>query len=201
MRKYLPLLIILSFCHLALAQEQFSDLDWLGEYTSIKGDARSLGVNMNFRPPAGWKQEESVRPHIVRKYISFNGAIILLILTEYPTFISRNEFLASYEDFSKEVINGFGDIMPNQQHYHFLQKTKTTIDKYPFFVYNFLVESTHIINGKEIKQKQILKQFLTIYEDVSISIQGWIPTDKDMDFFDMWIDAVVHSIVFPDQYE
>lgn len=162
-----------------------------GEYVSIKDLKNSMGVNMRFIPPQGWNETVPQRPHIVKNYINpVDGSGMNIIAVELPTFVSRNEFKESMDDFYSEMCDEF----KNDKRYNsftVLSHKCITLDQYPFLMINALVESHNYT------RRYIYTALITAYEDVRIHICFYIMSEKT-DY--RIVQKVIDSVIFPDQY-
>lgn len=133
MMRFIVALLLLCNAFIAVGQTS------AGEYVSIDGLRRSLGVNMRFKLPEGWSRSEAKLPHVVKSFYNMKyGLAFNIVIVEYPTFISRNEFRSATDDYHKmneKQIRGIPDVV----YYSELSYDVTTIDQYPFIVTCFEV--------------------------------------------------------------
>lgn len=177
-----------------LAQPSYVSI--LDDYVSIDGLPRSLGVNMKFQPPKGWKEQKARRPHIVKMYKSPTTAFFSLTINDNITFISRKEFLDYYDEYSTSFIDGMKDEYSNRN-FKLLSTKLITVDKYPFIAVKFMFTQTSY--GQNI---QIMgKSYCCCYEDKLIIFGGMASKRDFTDALEAWFDLVVCSTVFPDQYQ
>lgn len=181
------LVILLLLFNVTLVYAQSAD----GEYVSIKGLEKSLGVNMKFIPPQGWNETVPRRPHIVKNYVNpVDGSGMNILVVELPTFVSRNEFKESMEEFYSEMCD---ELKKDKRYDSFtvLSHKCITLDQYPFLMLNALVES----HNRTFRY--IYTTLMTAYEDVCIHICFYIQSEMT----DYRIPRkVIDSVVFPDQY-
>ena len=179
--------IILLICNSAFILAQPTD----DGYISIKGAEHSLGVNMRFIPPQGWKEIAPIRPHVVKNYINpIDGSGMNILISELPTFVSRNEFKESMNDFYLEL---YKELKNDSYFSSFIELSHQfiTLDKYPFVEINAMVES------QNNNHRYIFTTLITVYEDKRIHINFYIMSSQT----DYTIPKkVINSVVFPDQY-
>lgn len=187
MNKLLAAIFLLL--NMTLADAQTSD----GVEVSIDGLKKSLGVNMKFRVPEGWKENQSRLPHVVKSYYNLDYALIFnIVIQEAPTFVSRNEFRNAMDEYHKQ----FDDQCrkdPSVLYYSELSYDVVTIDQYPFM-------ATCVVDQRNYSDyRDSVMRYSTLYEDRFITI-SFINHYVDVRLFQSEIDKIIKSIMFPDQY-
>lgn len=196
MRRSLITILAISLFSVGLSYAQPSYVDWLDSYVSIDGLPRSLGVNLKFQPPKGWSEQQARRPHIVKMYSSKNADKFSVLITENVTFFSRNEFLDMYDEMSDSILDKIKEDYPNSAP-SILSKRIFTVDKYPFFAYKVSLT----MSGYGSSMRMMCKYYFTFYEDKVITMTGLSSSADWNEYLEAWFDAIVCSLVFPDQYK
>lgn len=188
MRRLLALVWLL--CHFVILQTQSND----DGYVSIDGLKKSLGVNMEFKVPEGWKEKQSDLPHIVKSYYK-DGAGFNVMILESLTFISRNEFREQQVENILTLLRTESRNDPDIIEYTELGHSLVNIDKYPFVV----ISSEEIRKSYYSHVKSKALRYYTCYEDriVAISFFNFFADPKS---FSSSIAYITSSIRFPDQY-
>ncbi len=163
-------------------------------YVSIDGLKKSLGVNMEFKVPEGWKEKQSDLPHIVKSYHS-NGAVFNVMILESRTFISRNEFRKQQVDNILTLLRTEFRNDPDVIEFTELGHSLVNIDKYPFVV----ISSEEVRKSYYSQVKSKALRYYTCYEDRIIAI-NFFDLFADPKSFSSSVAYITASIRFPDQY-
>ena len=183
------LVTIFLLLNVTLVYAQTSD----GVDVSIDGLKKSLGVNMKFKIPEGWQENQSRLPHVVKSFYNLDYALIFnIVIQEAPTFVSRNEFRNAMDKYHKQ----FDDMCrkdPSVLYYSELSYDVVTIDQYPFM-------ATCVVDQRNYSDnRDSVMRYFTLYEDRFVTI-SFINHYIDVRLFQPVIDKIIKSIMFPDQY-
>lgn len=187
------LVVVWLLCHFALLQAQSND----DGYVSIDGLKKSLGVNMKFKVPEGWKEKQSEFPHVVKSYYNdIIGLSFNILIYELPSFVSRNEFRNQVEDVHKQIeteTRKDPDVKEYSEIYHDI----VTIDQYPFIV---ICAEEHR-KSSHLPISCLVFRYYTYYEDRAIIVSFFNHihvVDSELFFYN--VASIMSSIRFPDQY-
>lgn len=180
---------LLLLCNAFIAVGQTS----AGEYVSIDGLEKSLGVNMKFKVSDGWQEHQPRLPHVVKSFYNLRyGLAFNIVIQEAPTFVSRNEFRNAMDEYHKQYDDMYHK-EPSVLYYSELSYDAVTIDQYPFM-------ATCVVEQRDYSDyRDSVMRYLTFYED-RIIIITFLNQYIDVRLCQSTIDDIVSSIVFPDQY-
>lgn len=187
MNKLLVILLFLINTTLVYAQSEG------GEYVSTDGLKKSLGVNMRFKVPDGWQENQSRFPHVVKSFYNLDyGLVFNIVIQEAPTFVSRNEFRNAMDEYHKQFDDQYHK-EPSVLYYSELSYDSVTIDQYPFM-------ATCVVEQRDYSDhRNSVMRYSTLYEDRFITI-SFINQYIDVRLFQLEIDEIIRSVMFPDQY-
>lgn len=172
----------------------------LGNFISIKGHPKSLGVDMQLKIPENWKVEEGDRPHVVKKFSystnSYMYNSFIITITENIMFVSRKEArdLFENEEDAKIILNNLSKGLFNKP--QILNYRTITIDRYPAL--EFTVKGIKERVGIEMNLKS--RCWIIFYEDKIISLLAGSLDNGEFERMEPIYTKIINSIIFPEQY-
>lgn len=172
----------------------------LGDFISIKGHPKSLGIDMQLKIPDSWKSEEGDRPHIVKKFTYMTNGYMsntfLIEIQDNVAFVSRNEAREMFSDEKSvnDLINQWSLSFFNN--HKLLNHRLVTIDKYPTL--EFTVSGTKERAGLLMNIK--FRCWYIFYEDKIVNLMAMSLDNGEFERMEPSFYKIVNSIIFPEQY-
>jgi hypothetical protein len=173
----------------------------LGDFISIKGHPKSLGVDMQLKVPENWKVEEGDRPHVVKRISystnSYMYNAFTITITENIMFVSRNEARELFADSKtvSEMVEGLIVELFNNPKIH--NHKVITIDKYPALEFT--------VSGKKeragINMSLKFRCWYVFYEDKIVVFQAGSFDNGEFERLEPFYLKIINSVIFPEQYE
>lgn len=184
------LIAIVFLLNVTIIYAQTSD----GEDVCIGGLEKSLGVNMRFRITEGWQEELSRMPHVVKSYYNLKyGLVFNIVIQEARTFMSRNEFRNAVDEYHRLFEDQFRND-PTILYHSELSYDVVSVDQYPFMV---TCAREQLRNSDKVGN---VLRYSTVYEDRFMTISFFNYSTIDIRLYQPFINEIINSIVFPDQY-
>lgn len=167
----------------------------LGEYLTMKGHPKSKEVNLKLKVPVGWDVVEADRPNIVKK-IMFETNIYMVMIKEFPAFISRNEASELFSD-ETYVSEFLADMISELKSSRVINHRVISLDRYPTLEFS----AEGLIENSGVEMNVWMKYWIIPYEDRCVMLQSMSFDKKAYKELEPVFFSISNSVVFPDQYD